>query len=250
MQQVKGANKRFSFGLTEENYNKLQKFHKIEGTNKNALFDLLLTDFFKDRCMGNDLISLKKPFFFNKYELFKREQIKPRHKEPTLKPKDHKIILRVPNNLDTWSNQYLTYCYKNNPENHRGVYPFPYIYGNALRYVYLLFEYKTASIGSFNIPDLHLRKVDELIITIVPIDNLGLIVNDRNILRYFHNLEKNIIFPIFREMREFKEDLTLKKKEEYLSKIKRDLKLHGYNLMDILINYSYKRLFLDKHSWI
>lgn len=173
MKNVKGATKTIQFGIKPELKNKFKEFSEIEGTNKNQLFNIVFTDFFKEKLFNKKGVDLETPIYFNVNDLLKEKEVsgysEPRKRELG---KQWKII-KLPNNLDTWKEEYLTYCY-NEKNKHLGVLPFIYTIEHTNgelepNLIYIMFEYI-------------LKETAEVQISYFTYDELKYYLDDKNLL--------------------------------------------------------------------
>lgn len=120
--------------IEKELVDKSKLYKELTGTSTVGLIEELLTDFFDKSLLTNDFLELEKPFYFWEAHLdsffnngilecsleidnILRGQNKRRHN-------DIFIVNKVPNNLDSFNEEYKKFCYDNNPNKHKGIYIF------------------------------------------------------------------------------------------------------------------------------
>lgn len=117
---VKGTTEYLQIGITPELKDKVNKFCSVKGNTKNKLFNDLLQDFFNNKIVSNDYITLEKPFYFNIQELLNNKIVICTTTKPTSKFNEYIKIVNVPNNLDQYNKNYNSYCY-DAPDTHKGI---------------------------------------------------------------------------------------------------------------------------------
>ena len=119
--------------IEEELVKKTKRYKELTGKGTVTLVEELLTDFFKDSLLTNDFLELEEPFYFLHNEYYYKDKIiKASLENPTgtviegvkIEPFEVYIVNKVPNNLDSFSEEYNKFCYNNNPDRHKGIYVF------------------------------------------------------------------------------------------------------------------------------
>lgn len=93
------------------------KGHKI---SKIELIRNYFTDLLADKVLTNDYIDLGTSYYYNLEDLRSNSEIMA-STEFISEPEKQVKIEKIPNNLDSWSIEENTYCYNNNPEEHKGI---------------------------------------------------------------------------------------------------------------------------------
>ena len=101
---------------------KAKQYKDLTGTSVVELVEGLLAEFFEDKILANDFIELPKPYYFNMKELRKEGIVKASTIKPIKDLETTYILFNLPNNLDSWSNSYNSYCFEDNSNLHRGYY--------------------------------------------------------------------------------------------------------------------------------
>lgn len=117
---VKGTTEYLQVGITPELKDKVNKFCSIKGNTKNKLINDLLTEFFNNKIVSNDYITLDKPLYFNMEDLLNNKSVICTTTKPTSKFNEYMKIINVPNNLDQYNKKYNSYCY-DAPGHHKGI---------------------------------------------------------------------------------------------------------------------------------
>lgn len=93
------------------------KGHKI---SKIELIRNYFTDLLANKVLTNDYIDLGTSYYYNIEDLRSNSEIIATT-EFISEPEKQVKIDKIPNNLDSWSIEGDTYCYNNNPEEHKGI---------------------------------------------------------------------------------------------------------------------------------
>lgn len=93
------------------------KGHKI---SKIELIRNYFTDLLANKVLTNDYIDLGTSYYYNIEDLRSNSEIIATT-EFISEPEKQVKIDKIPNNLDSWSIEGNTYCYNNNPEEHKGI---------------------------------------------------------------------------------------------------------------------------------
>lgn len=101
---------------------KVHKYMKISNISKTKFFDELLEEFFNNKLLEKGFLELETPYYVNTSELIKKRKVNATTEKPASDLKNQMIIFKVPNNLDSWSSKYETFC-SENPSRHEGIKP-------------------------------------------------------------------------------------------------------------------------------
>lgn len=123
---------------------KVHKYMKISKISKTKFFDELLEEFFNNKLLEKGFLELETPYYVNTSELIKKRMVNATTEKPASDLKNQMIIFKVPNNLDSWSSKYETFC-SENPNHHEGIKPifalFPQEDGNeTIKILYHVFK--------------------------------------------------------------------------------------------------------------
>ena len=109
-----------------DKYIELINSHKEEGEKKltkTQFFNELLENFFYNRLLEKGFIELEDPQYINTTELIKNRSVHATTEKPSSDVRNQMLILKIPTNLDSWSNKYNTFCSKE-PNSHEGIKPY------------------------------------------------------------------------------------------------------------------------------
>lgn len=93
------------------------KGHKI---SKIELIRSYFKELLANKVLTNDFINLRTSYFYNLEDLRTNSEIIA-STEFISEPEHQVKIEQIPNNLDSWSIEFNTYCYNNDPEEHKGI---------------------------------------------------------------------------------------------------------------------------------
>lgn len=119
--------------IEQELVDKTKIYKKLTGTSTVELVERLLSNFFNNALLTNDYLELEEPFYFVNYSiLYEDEIIKATLENPLgsvlsnhkIEPEDIYLVNKIPNNLDTFEPEFNKFCYKKNPNRHKGIYVF------------------------------------------------------------------------------------------------------------------------------
>jgi len=96
--------------------------HRPKGSkiSKIELIRNFFTELLADKVLTNDYIDLGTSYYYNLEDLRTNSEIIA-STEFISEPEHQVKIEKIPNNLDSWSIEKNTYCYNNNPEEHKGI---------------------------------------------------------------------------------------------------------------------------------
>ena len=103
--------------------NKIKEYVEMTSkhtTNKGFIIDLV-EEYLEGKVLNNKGITLKKPYYFNIFELFLKNKAECISKEEIANIETYNIIYKIPNNLDKFSIEYDSYNYNNIKDNHLGI---------------------------------------------------------------------------------------------------------------------------------
>lgn len=105
-----------------ENYVKEVNKHrpKSKKISKIGLIRKYFTELLANKVLTNDYMDLDNAYYYNLEDLRTNSEIIA-STEFISEPEKQVKIEKIPNNLDSWSIEEETYCYNNNPEEHKGV---------------------------------------------------------------------------------------------------------------------------------
>lgn len=105
-----------------ENYVKEVNKHrpKSKKISKIGLIRNYFTELLANKVLTNDYMDLDNAYYYNLEDLRTNSEIIA-STEFISEPEKQVKIEKIPNNLDSWSIEEETYCYNNNPEEHKGV---------------------------------------------------------------------------------------------------------------------------------
>ena len=105
-----------------EDYVKEVNKHRPKGSkiSKIELIRNYFTELLADKLLTNDYITLSSSYYYNLEDLRSNSEIIA-STEFISEPEHQVKIEKIPNNLDSWSREENTYCYNNNPEEHKGI---------------------------------------------------------------------------------------------------------------------------------
>lgn len=113
--------------------NKLNKYCSLSGINRITFVSDLIEKELSAKVLEKEFIELEEPYYFLTDEGLnildgKIEAVNDFNKLNLYDEYDLDlsiyayIVKKIPNNLDSWSKEYNTYCFNNNPDLHKGVY--------------------------------------------------------------------------------------------------------------------------------
>ena len=108
---------------------KVHKYMEISNISKTKFFDELLEEFFNNKVLEKGFLELETPYYVNTSELIKNRVINATTEKPASNLKNQMIIFKVPTNLDSWSNQYNTFCSERS-NRHEGIKPIVALFSN------------------------------------------------------------------------------------------------------------------------
>lgn len=118
----KPTNNKSSVKINNNLNEKLNNYCGVTGSKKTEVVNTLLNDFFKNKILTNDYITINKPFYFNKNDLIKNRFVNATTDKPIKDLINNNLVNKIPNNLDTFNNDFKSYCYEDNLNKHRGLY--------------------------------------------------------------------------------------------------------------------------------
>lgn len=155
--------------------NKLSSYCSLIGMDRTKYISEVLFKELEGLILTNDFITLEEPFYFNWQELEEKGIVKAATEEPVQDLEKCYLVKKIANNFDVFEQELRTYCFKKNPNLHRGIYfyPKPVFYESTLEFkellVYpLLFNYNTSNKGSLEI-------------SLIKINNLDMYINFENV---------------------------------------------------------------------
>ncbi len=142
------AGSKKSFGNFEADLvNKVSSYCTLKNIDRTKYITSLIEKDLENKIVTNDFIHVEKLYYFNLIGLLKQEfnEVKASEVKPISNLEEIHIVRRIPNNLDTWSNEYDTYCYEGNPNLHRGLYYYPRTFRNngKVHFFFLMFSYNS-----------------------------------------------------------------------------------------------------------
>lgn len=133
--------------VSPEFHENIKQYAKLTHSNKSRLIKELIKNELEGKILTNDYIKLDNPFYFNWQDLLVNGEITATQIKPSIKLDYAFTVLKIPNNLDTFSEEFKTYCYDDHINLHRGIYQYYDLYKKedeiTAKINHLFFEYNT-----------------------------------------------------------------------------------------------------------
>lgn len=120
------AGSKKSFGNFEADLvNKVSSYCTLIDMDRTKYITNLIEKDLENKVLANDFMVLEHYFYFNWEELLENKTVKASTVKPIHNLRDYYVLKKISNNLDKFSAEYNSFCYGNNPANHRGFYFLP-----------------------------------------------------------------------------------------------------------------------------
>lgn len=140
---VKEKNKPFTVRFKPSYKSKIEEYKKLSKLSEAKIINEAFDEYFEGKVLNKEFIELERPYYLNTSKLFQEGKVKAGIGKPISDFNFQMIISKIPNNLDSWNEINNTYCYGENPDEHKGILlnVFYFVDIKKIEPIYLLFNY-------------------------------------------------------------------------------------------------------------
>ena len=142
---------------------KVDNYTALTNDSRINFIRTLLTDFFKHKIVTKEFIVPERPFYFNMNVLLEEGSVEATTIKPSTDFDNYYTVKKIPNNLDSFSSKYKSYCYNEVPMIHKGIFIYYFFLAEA-NPVPLVFDYNSTDYA------------EELTISVIKISDLNFLI--------------------------------------------------------------------------